>query len=511
MAGGKQTPRQRMMGILYLVLLGLVALNVPDSLLDAFKNITDSLDASKANVTKGVNDTYTAFDAKLKEQHDRAQPIYNRAKQASAASDELIKYIDDLRAQLVTEGGGINETTGDVDKRDNLDISPRIMITDKKGEELRQKIEETKTKLLGFLKDDKERSGINFSLNADPPKQTSGQGPKKTWEEAYFGDGIPLGASITTLAKIQTDTKNAENEIVKRILGEVEQAQVNLDKFNAVAVAPTSYVLVGQTYSADVFLTAYDSHLSPSIKVDGSTIPTDAGKGKYTGSTSSEGLHKWSATISFKDNDGKIQTYTTPEQSYMVAKPSAVVSPDKMNVLYIGVPNPVSVSAPGVAKSDIRVSMTGGSLSGSDGHYTATVSSLGQATVNVSATISGKTTNLGSSLFRIKRIPDPKPMFAGKSGGNTSAANIRAQDRVFAKLDNFDFDAKFNVTRFTVLIAKPRQDVTILSSSGSELTPAMRAAMNTVTPGTTVVFKDIVAVGPDGTQRGLDPIVLSAN
>ena len=512
MAGGKQTPRQRMMGILYLVLLGLVALSVPDNLLDAFKNIKNSLDTSTSNVDKGINDTYSAFEkSKLKEQHDRAQPIYDRAKKATTVAKALNDYIQALREQLTAEGGGINTTTNDVEARDNLDVSPRIMITQKKGEELRQKINETRSALLALLKNDKERAGVNFSLDAVDPPSTAGQGPHKSWEEAYFGDGIPLGATMTTLAKIQTDNKNAENEVVKKILGEAEQAQVNLDKFNAVAVAPTSYVLVGQPYTAEVFLTAYDSHLSPNITVGGSSVAVDAGKGKYTGSTSSEGLHTWSAIISFKDNDGKLQTYTTPTQTYMVAKPSAVVSPDKMNVLYIGVPNPVSVSAPGVAKSDLRVTMSGGSISGSDGHYTATVSSIGTATINVSGMVSGKLTNLGSSLFRTKRIPDPKPQFAGKSGGNTSAANIRAQDRLFAKLEGFDFDAKFNVTRFTLLIAKPRQDVAIYSTNGGELSGAMRSAMNSVTPGTTVVFKEIIAVGPDGTQRGLDPIVLTAN
>ena len=236
---------------------------------------------------------------------------------------------------------------------------------------------------------------------------------------------------------------------MKKILGEAEQAQVNLDKFDAVAVAPTSYVLVGQPYTADVFLTAYDSKLSPNITVSGSALSVNAGKGKYSGSTSSEGLHTWTAEISFKDNDGKIQHYTTPAQTYMVAKPSAVVSPDKMNVLYIGLPNPVSISAPGIAKENLRVSMSGGSISGSNGHYTANVTSIGEATISVSGELTkGKTSILGSSLFRVKRIPDPKAQFAGKSGGNTSAANIRAQDRIFAKLDNFEFDAKFNVTRF---------------------------------------------------------------
>jgi len=512
MAGGKQTPRQRMIGILYLVLLGLIALNVPDSLLDAFKNIKVSLDTSTDNVKKGIATTYTTFKAtKLVDEPKRAEPILKRAQNASDIADALDKYISALREQLVAEGGGINPSINDVNARDNLDISPRIMITDKKGEELRQKINETREQLKALLTD-KEKAGVNFSLNAEAPEQTAGSGPKKNWEEAYFGDGIPLGATLTTLAKIQTDNKNAENEVVKKILGEADQSRVTLDQFKAVATAPTSYVLVGQPYTAEVFLTAYDSKLSPTITVGGSPLPVDAGKGKYSGSTSTEGLHTWAAKVGFKNNDGKMEYYDTDPQTYMVARPSAVVSPDKMNVLYIGLPNPVSVSAPGIADADLRVSMSGGSISGKGEHWTATVSTIGEARISVSGELTkGKVSPLGTSVFRVKRIPDPKAQFAGKSSGNTSAANIRAQDRVFAKLENFEFDAKFNVTRFTLLIAKPRQDVIILSATGNELTAAMRSAMSNVSPGTTIVFKDIIAVGPDGTQRGLDSIVLGAN
>lgn len=512
MAGGKQTPRQRMMGILYLVLLGLVALSIPDSFLDALRNVTISLDNSTKNVGKGIDETYSAFEkTKLKEQAERAKPIYAKARKASDIAKDLVNYVQTLRDQLLQEGGGINTTTNDIDARDNLDISPRVMITQGKGKELKEKIEQTKAALLAQL-NDKERQGINFSLEAVDPPTTAGQGPPKSWEEAYFGDGIPLGAAMTTLAKIQTDAKSAENEVVKRILGEVDQAQVNLDQFAAVAVAPTSYVLVGQPYTAEVFLTAYDSKLTPSITVAGSSLPTEAGKGKYNGSTSSEGLHTWQATINVKQTDGTMKSYTTPAQTYMVARPSAVVSPTKMNVLYIGLPNPLAISAPGIAKENLRVSMTGGNISGSNGDYTATVSSIGNATVTVSGELTkGKVSVLGSSVFRVKRIPPPKASFAGRSGGVTSAANIRAQDRLFAKLDNFEFDAKFNVTRFTLQIARPRQDVITYSTNGGELSSQMRTIMNSVTPGTTVVFKDIIAVGPDGVQQGLDPIVFSAN
>ena len=112
MAGGKETPRQRMIGILYLVLLGLVALNVPESLMDAFKNITDSLNKSRDNVSTSINNTYTAFEAtKLKEQPERAKPVYAKAKEASQVVNELNTYVEGLKKKLIEEGGGINPST----------------------------------------------------------------------------------------------------------------------------------------------------------------------------------------------------------------------------------------------------------------------------------------------------------------------------------------------------------------------------------------------------------------
>lgn len=505
MAGGKETPRQRMIGILYLVLLGLIALSIPDSLLDSFKNITRSLDASRKNVTTSLTTTYGAFEAtKLKEQPEKAGMLLAKAKDASKIADELNSYIEELKAELIKKGGNINPDIDDVDARESLDISSEVMINDKKANVLKEKIESTKTKLLTLL--GKDSVGVNFSLNANDPKPVKGFA-NKTWQNAYFGEGIPLGAALTTLAKVQADNKNAENEVVKRILGKVDQAQVTLNQFKAVAVAPTSYVLSGQQYKAEIFLTAYDQNSNPTITVGGSPVPTASGVGTYTTTASGEGLRTWTGQLLVKQVDGPPKAYTVTG-SYMVAKPSAVVSPDKMNVLYIGIPNPISVSAPGVPKEAIKVSMSGGSVSGSNGHYTATVSSVGTAKVTV---LGDKGMVLGTSEFRVKRIPDPKAMFAGKSGGKTSAANIRAQDRLFAKLDNFEFDAKFNVTRFNLIIIKPRQDAATFTTTGGELSGAMRAAMNGVTPGTTVVFQDIIAVGPDGTQRGLDPIIISAN
>ena len=269
---------------------------------------------------------------------------------------------------------------------------------------------------------------------------------------------------------------------------------------------------MGQPYTAEVFLTASDSKSSPDITVGGSRLQIKEGKVNYTVNTGKEGIFSWTGTVRVKQTDGSIKTYTTPEQKYQVARPSVVVSPDKMNVFYVGVPNPVSVSAPGIPKENLSVTISSGSISGSNGKYTVNVTSPGSvAKVNVSATINGKVQNIGSSDFRIKRIPDPKAKFAGKTGGSLSSVIIKSQGSIFAILDQFDFDAKFDVTRFSLVIARPRADVVVLQATGNTFSAQMRAAIAAVTPGTRVIFDDIVAVGPDGTQRQLDPMVFKAN
>src|SRR6201996_6502191 len=306
MAGGKETPRQRMIGILYLVLLGLIALEEPENLLDAFKNISDSLNSSKKNVQVGIDNTFTAFEkSKLVEQKERAQPIYDKAKKAKKLADDLDAYIESLKTTLIKESGGMSEATGDYAGREGMDFAVDLMVERRKnGYELHKKIDATREQLLALL-DPKDRVGVNLSLNATPPKPRSGF-PTKDWEQANFGEGIPMGAAMTALIKIQSDVKNSENEVVKKILGKVDQAVVNLDKFNAVAVAPTSYVLVGQPYTAQVFLTASDSHSKPTITVDGSKLSVKDGQGTYTVGTGKEGTYTWVGTTKVKQNDGTI-------------------------------------------------------------------------------------------------------------------------------------------------------------------------------------------------------------
>lgn len=500
-----------MIGILYLVLLALLALNVPDSILDAFKNINNSLETSKSNVNTAVQQLFAAFEnTKLKEEPARAKPIYDKAKKAQAIIGELDKYILSLKEEFVKQGGGYDDEKGDLVKRENEDISPNLMINEKKGTILKDKINDTRAKLLALLTPEEQKM-VSFSLEAkNPEKSVNG---KKSWEEINFGSGTPLTAAMTILTKIQTDAQNAESDVVKIILGKMDQAVVNLDKFAAVAVAPTSYLVQGQPYKAEVFLTASDSKSEPAISVNGSSLQIVDGKGVYSVPTNREGIFSWTGVIKVKQTDGSFKEYRTPQQTYQVARPSAVVSPDKMNVLYIGVNNPISVSAPGTPTDKVRVSMSGGSISSAGGgKYNVRVSSPGTARISVSAEVApGKTQTLSSTEFRVKRIPDPIAKFAGKTGGSMATVALKAQNALFAKLDNFDFDASFKVTKFTMILAKPRADAIVLSTSGGQLSSSMSSALNGIVPGTRVIFDNIVAVGPDGTSRQLNAVALTAN
>ncbi len=506
MAGGKETPRQKMIGIMYLVLMAMLALNVSDTILNAFSIINNSLKTSTSNVNASLTQSVSAFEqTKLKENPVKAKPILDNIKKAQKLAGELESMIQALKDEIIEKGDGIDPETGEIRKRDDLDISTHVIWNEGKGKgyELQKKINETREKLIALL-EPRDRSSVSFSLEANDSKKRTTSGTKSDWVQSNFGDGTPLTAAVTILSKIQADSKNAENAVVRKFLSKMDEALVNLDKFTAVAVSPSSYVIQGTPYTSEVFLTAYDSQHNPDITVNGAKLPAKEGRGLYTVSTGREGEFKWKGKISVKQVDGSTKTYETAEQTYRVARPSAVVSPDKMNVFYIGVPNPVSVSAPGIPKEKLRVSMTTGSISGANGAFTVKVSGGSTTTVSVSAETSpGKVQSLGTSNFRIKRVPDPYATFAGSASGpigRSAAVNV---SRLEAALDNFDFELKFKVVKFNIAINKPGQDPLFYSSPDGSFSGQIRTAINRLSPGDVVSFNSIVVNGEDGSTRQL--------
>lgn len=507
MAGGKETARQKMIGIMYLVLLAMLALNVSDLVLKAFKNINDSLNTSKENVGNNINQLLKNYEnTKAKESSDNLLKL-NRAKEAQAIGEGLIKHIEGLQTKIAADGFDEN---GDLVQKNNLDIGQNIMGNDasnKAGKDLQNKINEAGKKLAALLTPDEGKP--TFMLQAlDPAKPKAGE--PKTWTGSMFGEGVPLVAFRTILTMLQNDAKNMEADVINKILA--DKPIVVLDQFEAVAVAPSSYVIQGQPYKAEIYLTASDSKSSPDVSVNGSKVPTENGKGVYTGGTSSVGSFTWKGTIRVKERNGNIKTYETAPQTYQVAKPSASVSSDKLNVIYAGIPNPFTISAPGFP--DVNASISGGSLTGSGGKYTINVpGSLIGKEVNI--TVSGKngttTLPLGTQKFRVKGIPAPVAKFAGKLGGILSASKMASTDQIVAELEDFDFDLNVKVIKFTVVVMRPRQDPMPFYCTGDNFNSQAKAAISSLPFGSKVFIENITAQMPDGRQLSLNTLVFTIN
>ncbi|NCX96208.1 MAG: gliding motility protein GldM [Chitinophagia bacterium] len=515
MAGANETPRQKMMGILYLVLLGLAATTITDKVLDAFRSLTLGLEASSKDVQSTIDEAFATFSAtKLKDDRERALPYWERANRIKKSCDALQTVLNDCKTKLINECHGFDSVKGDYKSREDVDISARIFFGTKQGRGqakiLRKAIEDTKAAILAEL-DEKERANFKMALNADDPKPKKGE-IKRTWQENFFGEGTPLTAAFTALAKVEADLRSTEAAAVKNILGNVDKAKINFDDYVAVAIPTSStFIYLGQQYQAEVFITGRNNTLKPEIVVGGQTLAITDGKGTYSASGTREGEFKWKAHVKMKMADGKDWEGETEEMTYRVSKPVATVSADKMNVFYIGVDNPVSVSAPGTAKENLSVSISQGKISGGNGAYNVTVDQPGKVNVNVSGKGSdGKTTMLGTMEFRCKRLPDPIAKFGGKSFGTVPKAQLVSQNRIFALMpEGFDFDVKFNITHFKLYVNKPHSDVQSFENTSNALTAPMTAALNGVVSGTRVFFGDIIAVGPDGSKRSLQDIVFT--
>ncbi|RYF21306.1 MAG: gliding motility protein GldM [Flavobacteriales bacterium] len=510
MAGGKETTRQKMINMMYLVLLAMLALNVSDTILNAFKNINDSLDAAKSNVSASLDQKFSAFqNTELKNKPERAKPLWDKAQLAKKYADDLNRDIQRLKDLFLQKGDGLDPETGDFVLRDNTDIAQAIMINQKEGEKLKAKINDTRAKLIALL-DARDRNNVSFTLDAlDPKKAING---KKSWEDVNFGEGTPLTAANTILTKIQADLHNAEAEIVTKIFGELNPTQMTLDKFKAVAVPSGSYVIQGQPYKAEVFLTASDSKSNPEISVGGSALSVKDGVGTYTGGTGSVGSFTWRGTIRVKQANGEVQTYETQPITYQVAKPSATVASTNLNVIYAGIPNPFSISAPGFPLESIKASISAGSMSGGSGKFMINVpgSMIGnQVTINVSASADGKTLGLGSTAFRVKPVPNPVAKFAGKMGGVISGNVMARENEISAVLENFEFDIKPRVTKFNVTVVRPRQDAQVYYCQGDNFNAQAKAALSNLPFKSVVYIDNIVAQMPDGRTPTLNSMVFT--
>jgi len=532
MAGNNLSPRQKMIGMMYLVLTALLALNTSKEIINAFVTINTSLEFSVSNMTSKNNLSYSTFDKKMETEADKTRPFYERAQNVRKLAKEINSYIDKLKQDLINETdkvpAGQKIELIDVKAKDNYDEPTRIMCGDKqdgrgkKATELKNKIEEFKKKVVAAL-DPKDQANWKMKLDdmfrtSDPNQNNKGdkfliEEGKRTWEMANFYHN-PVVASVCQLTKFQLDVKNAESDVVNHLLASINATDLKFSDVVAKVVAPTSYVIIGQEYTADVFLAAYDRTSTPEIVVGGSTLKVEDGMGKYSVNPRSPGEQKWSGKIKLRGSDGQVKEYPF-ESTYMVSAPSASVSADSLNVFYIGIDNPVTISVPGVPAENVSYSASGVSLSsaGGKGRYIARVSAGREATINVSAKMGEKSMQMGSFHFRIKSVPAPIARIYGAKSGKISKTTLNSMGGVSADMGDFLFNIPAKVTSFKMTVVYKggsRANLVDEPANSSAFTSNMKAAMQACKPGDKVLIDNIVG-SVAGQTKSLESIILTVN
>ncbi|MBP7808774.1 MAG: hypothetical protein KA163_05745 [Bacteroidia bacterium] len=535
--------------MMYLVLTALLAMNVSKQILHGYIVVNESMEASKKNLTANNKRITESFESTING-NPAAKPYFDKAKIAQSQLDEVVKYIDKVKFNVIAKTEKYEnaasgdtaqlkhlESTGSVD---NYDIPTHELIGSDAATpenkplsalELKDKMMKLHNSLIGMveemqknpktklLPDDYE--GLKKKLGTLKPIDSGleDDGLKMTWEVENFYH-LPMAAVVTNLNKMQAELKNIEAELLQVFSGASGKLAIKFDRLNAKVVAPKGYIQAGEPYKADIFLAASSSALtadmmeiligadSASGGAGGTKLPIVGGEGKYEVGTSGQGEQTYKGVIKFKKPDGTFGIYPF-SSSYMVAAPAVAVAAEKMNVIYIGVDNPVAVSAAGVSPTDLMVNLSGCGATktgGAGGKFIFRATTPGTMQVSVSAKTKEGTKAQGKAMpFRVKKIPDPTPKLGGRlvqGIADYKKIELASIAGVGAEVPGFDFDVKFPVVSF-IFSANVKGNLKEFTCTGPNLSAEAKQVLQSLGIGGKAYFEDIKVKAPDGSIRKL--------
>jgi len=517
MAGAKETPRQKMISMMYLVLTAILALNVSREVLDSFVVIDKGLQSTNKNFDKHNQDLYAQFDLAKGVDPNRITPNWQKAQEIKKSAASLTSFIENLRTTLIAKTEGIDEKVADttklinVDGKDNTDVPTHVMIGKNEdgsagsSRELKDKLNAFRSQLTNYvLPADRKKVEINIDTQ-DPPKN----GENDNWETYNFSER-PLAACITILSKMQNDIKTAESNVVDYLLKQVDKGTLKFDTVAAKVIPVSNYVLLGEEYKADVFLAAFNKTRNPEMKVGkfnplsnsfegpSDDLTVEKGLGKYSVRTTREGIMTYGGAIKVVAPSGQEMMF--PFQSeYIVARPALTVSADNMNVFYAGLDNPVSVSVPGIPTERLSVSIKNGKIKPlGNGKFMVNVNDGIESDISVMANMeNGENRNMGTVKFRVKRVPPPSVKFASlTSDGAITKGEIDATIGPIANYPNFPFNAPCKVVSFTlsVITNGPVEDYPLNTNI---IPPNVKERLKRLRKGERVMISEVRVLGPD--------------
>lgn len=515
-------PRQLMINLMYLVLTAMLALNVSAEIINAFFALDEGNQSAMSVVGEQLNNTQMGLNELLKDpSKERFRPLGKAVEDARAASQELNAYIDKLRQSLIDEAGNHDGETNEEDfttsygmvvpigKKDK-DVTTRILVDEGRGDELAAKIKSTRERLLAIYTQllrehgpemdlsptdiDTKISQLeqNIALNVDNAWKES---DKKSWAEFKFKQ-MPLAAVLPLLSQIQTNAQSTEAMMVNDFVAIAGGKVIDVDQFFPIINAERSYVIKGEPFRAKISLGAYSSQLDPKnvqITVNGQPVRIGpdglADFSQIAGNTGSKRLVLESKVTN--PLTGKVLTGSTVYE-YEVGMRSASVAADKMNVFYIGVNNPITLSAAGVPSTQLKVRAEGATITGSGANRTVRVERQGNAKI----ILSGGGLQPTTFNFRVKRIPDPVVTLSKRIDGTMRSGEFRAQRGFYTELKDFQFDATCKVQSYTLYYTPKQGDVQRLTGRGARFEGEVAQAVQKASIGDNYVFTEVKARCP---------------
>ena len=499
------SPRQKMINLMYVVLMAMLALNVSTEVLEGFSLVEESLSRTTANSTQENEDIFSDFEQQMKANPEKVGVWYEKAKAVKTMSDTLYNFAQELKIAIVREADGHKGDVKNIRNKEDLEASTQVMLAPGKGRgrQLFDAINDYRENILKMVTDERQRAIIADNLSTELPENAHAMG--KNWQEYMFED-MPVAAAVTLLSKLQSDIRYAESEVLHNLATNIDVKDIRVNKLDAFVIPQSQTVVRGDRFSAQIVMAAIDTTQRPQIFIGDREV--DLVNNTYEFIAGSTGDFTLSGYMTMTNAEGQLIRRDF-NQKYTVVDPSATVSADLMNVLYAGFNNPISISIPGVPLNKVTATMSGGTLQAvGPGKYIARPNAVGQdVTINVSSLQTGSPKPMGQYTFHVRKLPDPTAYIQMGDdryrGGNLAKASLMQATGIKAAIDDGLLDIEFKVTGFEAVFFDNMGNAVPMVSNGAAFSDRQRDAFRKLSRGRRFYISRIQATGPDGIARTL--------
>jgi gliding motility-associated protein GldM len=459
MAGGKLTPRQKMINLMYLVFIAMLALNMSKEVLSAFGILNSKIIESNSITDERNENSFGQLSQKAQEQPGQYGEKKIIVEKIRKISKEYNDYLEGIKTTITKKTEKDEQGNFLYEQMDKGDLVDRLFFTgdkpSKEGEEFLEKIKNYPAQIKAIAGSKLPEVEINkiekrFSTN---PIKSKNAGAVLPWIE-YNYKGFPLIATVTKLTQLQADVKATESDVMASMFQSDLIAAASLTAYQPIVVLEKSVFFQGEAVKGKIILGKFDPKLvAKSVTVNGTSLKAEAGQASFSLGSGSIGEHPLTGSFNFEEN-GKIVPLPINDKYVVVARPkSATISADKMNVVYRGVVNPMTITFAGISADKVRANAPGLAPSGTPGAYSMRPGAGTEVVINVTGTLPDNSIVSDRRTFRIKGIPAPVGTIRGEMGTVKGPKSSLEISTIGAKLVDFDFEVGLDVVGFNFKVS----------------------------------------------------------